>query len=200
MSYYPHHIIDWTLLAQAAQFYSQAGFSQKETPYALPELYHSYTKPHNDPSFILNRGMFSEYPHELVGSAEQGFIYLILNSLVSINDRLFSVTPCFRCDTYDNLHQPWFMKLELFHYSSKIEDLTSMIDMVKSFCAQHTTGSLKIVVTGDNMYDLELNDIEIASFGFREVEGLTFIYGTGLALPRFSIANNKDDNYQKDSI
>lgn len=190
MNNYPTIVIDWHLLGKATQFFTHSGFLQKETPYALPELYHSYTKPHDNSSFILNQGMFSAEPHELVGSAEQGFIYLILNHLALENDRLFSVTPCFRCDNYDLLHQPWFMKLELFHYSSDIEDLLAMINLVKQFIEQETIQPLKLVITGQNTYDLELNGIEIGSFGFRTVEGLTFIYGTGLALPRFSIANN----------
>lgn len=190
MSIYPEALIDWTLLAKAASFYNEAGFAQKETPYALPELYHSYTKPHNDPSFILSSGIFSQEPHELVGSAEQGFIYLILNNLVNPQERFFSITPCFRSDNYDKLHQPWFMKLELFHYSSDLNDLISMLQLVKLFFSNQSKGDLQIVETGNNSYDLELNSIEIGSFGFRTVEGITFIYGTGLALPRFSIANN----------
>lgn len=189
MKIYPEVLIDWSLLAKAANFYNESGFTQKETPYALPELYHSYTKPHNDPSFILKSGMFSKQPHELVGSAEQGFIYLILNNLVNPQERFFSITPCFRTDNYDYLHQPWFMKLELFHYSSDLNDLLFMIHLVKLFFTSECKVDLKIVVTGENSYDLELNSIEVGSFGFRTVEGKTFIYGTGLALPRFSIAN-----------
>lgn len=189
---YPHVLIDWSLLAKAAQFYAQAGFTQTETPYALPEVYHSYTKPHNDPSFILNNGVFKEQPHELVGSAEQGFIYLILNDLVHTQEKLFSITPCFRCDNYDDLHQPWFMKLELFHYSSEFNDIILMVNLVKKFLELQTKSPLIIVNTTVTSYDLELNGIEVASFGFRVVEGLTFIYGTGLALPRFSIADNQD--------
>lgn len=185
---YPETLIDWSLLAKASQFYLNAGFTQKETPYALPEKYHEYTKPHKNRSFILEQDLFQNNPHELVGSAEQGFIYLLLNNLITENSRLFSVTPCFRFDTYDTLHQPWFMKLELFHYSCKIEDLINMLNLVKSFLESITEQTVNIVSTGENSYDLEINHIEVASFGFRTVENLTFIYGTGLALPRFSIA------------
>ena len=192
MIVYPDILIDWSLLAKASQFYLQAGFVQKETPFAIAEKYHTYIKPHDNKSFVLDQGIFKEEPHELVGSAEQGFIYLLLNNQIQPFERLFSITPCFRFDTYDCLHQPWFMKLELFHYSSNIDDLKSMITLVKDFLTSISKFSVDLVNTGKNTYDLEINSIEVASFGFRVVEGLTFIYGTGLALPRFSIANNKD--------
>lgn len=156
---YPTELIDWQLLSQANSFYKNYGFIQVETPFAIPNYYHSFTKPHNNQSFVLDKDMFSNEPHELVGSAEQGFIYLLLNDLIS-NNKLQSITPCFRFDDYDQFHQPWFLKLELFHLSENIDDL-------------------------------EINNIEIGSYGFRHINNLTFIYGTGLALPRFSLANKK---------
>lgn len=187
---YPEVLIDWSLIAKAVHFYSQSGYTQTETPYAIPVHYHYYTKPHNDQSFVLNDGLFKEDYHELVGSAEQGFIYLLLNGKINPNSRLFSVTPCFRYDNYDLLHQPWFIKLELFHYSDSLDDLFTMLNLALSFYQGLSKDTVNIVQTATHSYDLEINDIEIASFGFRTVEKETFIYGTGLALPRFTIAKN----------
>lgn len=186
MIQYPDALIDWNLLSKAVCFYSQAGFIETETPYAVPIQYH-YTKPHDNQSFVLKEGLFKEEHHELVGSAEQGFIYLLLNDKIETNQRLFSVTPCFRFDTYDKLHQPWFMKLELFHYSNSIEDLFFMLNIALEFYQNNSQHKVNIVQTSLTSYDLEINQIEIASFGFRTVEKETFIYGTGLALPRFSM-------------
>lgn len=185
---YPNENIDWLLLAEANSFYANNGFQQIETPFAIPSYYHSFTKPHDNQTFVLNNGLFSNNSHELVGSAEQGFIYLLLNNLLE-SKKLQSITPCFRFDEYDELHQPWFMKLELFQLSDNNEDLFNIISIVKKFFEKHTSSCVQLVNTGENMYDLEINNIEVGSYGFRKVNDYTFIYATGLALPRFSIAN-----------
>lgn len=185
---YPNENIDWLLLAEANSFYANNGFQQIETPFAIPSYYHSFTKPHDNQTFVLNNGLFSNNSHELVGSAEQGFIYLLLNDLLPGN-KLQSITPCFRFDDYDKLHQPWFMKLELFQLSDNSEDLFNIISLAKTFFEKHALSKINIINTGIDMYDLSLNNIEIGSYGFRHINDHTFIYATGLALPRFSIAN-----------
>ncbi len=188
---YPTELIDWELLARANAYYKLQGFEQIETPYATPIAYHKETKPHDNPSFILNDGIFKDNEHELVASAEQGFIYKLLNNQI-INKKLQSITPCFRYDNYDELHQSWFMKLELFHYSDKIEDLEDMINIVKIFMDHISLNGSETSLIETNLgYDLFLNGIEVGSYGFRDVEKKKFIYGTGLALPRFSIADKK---------
>lgn len=184
---YPTINIDWILLAKAVDYYNNHDYYQIETPFAIPEFYHFYTKPHHDQTFVLKDGLFKSHVHELVGSAEQGFIYLLVNNKLDVSKKLFSVTPCFRYDNYDKLHQPWFMKLELFHYSSHEQDLTNMIDTVKKFYEMHSELPVNIVQTSEKSFDLEINNIEVGSYGFRHIENHTFIYGTGLALPRFSI-------------
>jgi hypothetical protein len=37
-------------------------------------------------------------------------------------------------------------------------------------------------------YDIEINGIEVGSYGIRSVDDVQYIYGTGLALPRYSTA------------
>ena len=185
---YPQEIIDWLLLAEANSFYANNGFQQIETPFAIPSYYHSFTKPHDNQTFVLNNGLFSNNSHELVGSAEQGFIYLLLNDLLPGN-KLQSITPCFRFDDYDKLHQPWFMKLELFQLSDNSEDLFNVISIATNFFERHSSSKVNLINTDNNMYDLEINNIEVGSYGFRTVNEYTFIYATGLALPRFTIVN-----------
>jgi elongation factor P--beta-lysine ligase len=181
--------IDWALLSDAQQYYENNGYIYQETPYIVPLEVNEITKPHDEPSFILQNGIFSNTLGELVGSAEQGFIYLLLNNSLYHN-KLSSITPCFRSDKYDDLHQPWFMKLELFHLSNDVSDLMEMIDTAHFFFSKYKSKNdfLQTIKTGDYMYDILLNDIEIGSYGLREVGNFNFFYGTGLALPRFSIA------------
>ena len=40
----------------------------------------------------------------------------------------------------------------------------------------------------DESYDIESNGIELGSYGIRQHENITWVYGTGLAEPRLSIA------------
>lgn len=182
----PH--IDWGLLSQAQQYY-QKYFNYQETPFAVPTAYNALTKPHFDPSFFLSKGIFQEQEHELVGSAEQGFIYLALNQQLK-SDRLFSISPCFRTENFDELRHPWFMKLELFHLASSIEDVLKIVDIAHEFFNQVHSGQYSIIKTSDISWDILLNNIEIGSYGLRVLkeQNLTFVYGTGLALPRFSQA------------
>lgn len=177
--------INWLLLAQAQNYYVEHGFLYCEVPYLIPEQYGALTKPHNDQSFVLNNHLFAEQAHELVGSAEQGFIYLLATNQLK-GDKLITVTPCFRTENYGMLHLPWFMKCELFHLSNSLEDCQKMIKIAYDFYFKHCQARhLEIVQTDQESWDINLNGIEIASFGLRHLEFGNFIYGTGLALPRF---------------
>lgn len=190
----PHlHIpaIDWNLLNEAYKYYSNL-YNYLETPFLIPKKYTDYTKPHKNNSFLLNQEDFREQPHELVGSAEQGFIYLLLNNRIK-QKKYFSITPCFRAERYDETHQPWFMKLELFHLSSDKQDLENMIQESMSFFSSKDVVP-QLEQTSINSYDILINNIEIGSYGFRDIEQYRFIYGTGLALPRFSIAKQEKNN------
>lgn len=177
--------INWELLSEAYKYYSNF-YQYIETPYLIPKEYTEYTKPHTNNSFILTNDDFHTQPHELVGSAEQGFIYLLLNERLE-KQKYFSITPCFRSEQFDTLHQPWFMKLELFNYSSDENDLESMIQECMSFFADQNIIP-QLEQTSSKSYDILINNIEVGSYGFRKIENHTFIYGTGLALPRFTIA------------
>lgn len=180
--------INWTLLGQAQTYYQEKDFLYCEVPYIIPEEYTLLTKPHSDQSFILNNDLFQQQPHELVGSAEQGFIYLLATKQLKAN-KLITITPCFRTENYGSLHLPWFMKCELFHLSHSLEDCHDMINIAYNFYSKYCSSkNLHIVQTSECSWDINLNNIEIASFGLRKLSVGTFIYGTGLALPRFDQA------------
>lgn len=180
--------IDWVLLGKASEFYSSMGYVQVETPWMLPLSYMVGTKPHSDPSFQTSSGLFSNQPHELVGSAEQGFGYWLAHNQL-IEGRYFSVSPCFRVEQFDQRHKPWFMKLELFIYSSNEEQLNSelfaMIDQCMAFFKANSSNSLELVQYGDS-YDIEMHGVELGSYGIRDSNYGRYVYGTGLALPRFN--------------
>lgn len=189
-SNYP--IMDWSLLQKACLYYSNLGYKQTEVPWIVPENYSKTTKPHNNQSFVQDKDSFKNQSHELVGSAEQGFIYLLLNKLIS-HGKFFSVSPCFRFDNYDETHFPWFIKLELFIYPENILNadilLSKTINDSLDFFKLHAKETPEVVNISQDFYDINLNNIELGSYGIRTIDSYSFIYGTGLALPRFSSAN-----------
>ena len=182
--------IDWSLLANAVMFYTRIGYVQIETPWALPVEYMEGTKPHDKQTFVMDSGRFDLQPHELVGSAEQGFSYLLANDLLP-EGKYFSVTPCFRDDNYDATHQPWFLKLELFirntDPSRHQAGLMRMTAVCKQYFESLTDQECSIVPLGDT-FDIMLNGVEVGSYGIKKSQFGEYIYGTGLALPRFTSA------------
>ena len=184
--------IDWHLLSSALNYYETLGYKQIETPWAVPEQICASTKPHDDQSFVLDNAKFEGQPHELVGSAEQGFRYLITTGAIAPG-KYCSISPCFRVDDYDALHVPWFMKLELCHIIEEGHDLQLALNNMIQQCERYfnEVGVTCHVVEIDDAFDIGVNGIEVGSYGIRIVDGTQYIYGTGLALPRFSIANDK---------
>ncbi len=189
-TYTPYPMIDWVLLTNTSEHYQSLGFRQIEVPWCVPETLNIPTKPHSDRSFVQTIDMFAKQPHELVGSAEQGFQYLIQQGKLQAG-KYWSISPCFRVDDYDALHLPWFVKLELCHIVDDTEDKQTALFHIVSQCAAwfDRIGPVSNIVPIGDTYDIEVNGIEVGSYGIREVAGTSYIYGTGLALPRFSIAN-----------
>ena len=128
---------------------------------------------------------------QLVASAEQGFIEKMIEGTLPLG-RYMSASPCFRDDAIDEMHCREFFKVELIQtldidgngLSEIIEEAFNLFStMLPSI--QH----LEIVKT-EQGFDLELGGIEIGSYGIREFGDFKWIYGTGLAEPRFSRARN----------
>ena len=183
-------MIDWAMLTHAMAHYQGLGFKQVEVPWCVPESLNIATKPHTNRSFVQTLDMFENQPHELVGSAEQGFQYCIQQGKLQPG-KYWSISPCFRFDDFDALHLPWFIKLELCHILDENQDKQTALFHMVSQCAAlfDRIGSECAVVPIGDTYDIEVNGIEVGSYGIREVSNKQYIYGTGLALPRFSIAN-----------
>lgn len=128
----------------------------------------------------------------LVGSAEQGFIELLKTNHLT-DDKYMSFSPCFRDEgVYDDLHKPYFSKLEIFKitnkYSILLNDALKSINNYISHRGLEKYNSVSIDNTEQGM-DILLNDIEIGSYGNRNINiqnsDVTYSYGTGVAMPRF---------------
>ncbi len=191
-------LIDYALLGKALPLYTQRGYVYKEVPWIVPEFPIRATLPDPLPAYVAGP-RFDHYGHDgewtgatdafeeahyLVGSAEQSFLAMNLPP-----GAYCAITPCFRHEpAIDLLHQTTFMKLELF---VTVEDATVDrvlydAEEVMSIFAGRRLDTVQTKIG----YDLELAGIEVGSYGERIHDDYgRWVYGTGLALPRFSIAN-----------
>lgn len=174
--------INWRNIGAAVDFYKSKGFDYVEVPWAVPRSVINMTFD-GQPRWACEEGT-------LVGSAEQ--------SLLSMIDQLPDVpivaaSPCFRYEpVLDELHQTTFMKVELFS-KGKLW-LVLMMHALEMF--KNRGLSVDVQVQPDSpLYkeqtDLLVDGIEIGSYGYREVDGHVWSYGTGWAEPRMSLVTER---------
>lgn len=183
--------IDYAMLAEAVTYYKSLGYTQIEVPWIVEKDVSMQTCPHENNAFKLDGGN-----KHLIGSAEQGFIQILkLNpNLLDYDKFYFSVSPCFRYETQDELHSLWFMKLELFlkrrPESCHLLSHLHLMDAARRLFNKLINDKVTYYLRRDNLKydDIVYNGIELGSYGKRDYNGIDFLYGTGLALPRMSIA------------
>lgn len=179
--------INYARLGEAQLYYEDKKYSYIETPWMVTEQIDAITKPHGIQSNIV-----ANKDKVLLASGEQAFLYQYLKGYLPKGD-FQTITPCFRNEPYDMTHSKVFMKLELI--STSVVDKPTLEIMIRdafNFFLERIPdpykGGLKIVETGRETYDIELYGIELGSYGIRSCEFLDWVYGTGLAEPRFSNA------------
>jgi hypothetical protein len=168
--------IDYRKLAAGLDHYQSLGYEYTEAPWVVDREVSNATLP-------LGRFATSVSYGDLVGSGEQSFIELLRRG-VGIQ-KACCVTPCFRDeDVFDELHHAYFMKLELINTKATEENLEQMINDAREFFEKYT--AVDVEQTGSNAYDIVDKErwFELGSYGFRVFHNTTFIYGTGIALPR----------------
>jgi len=181
-------VIDWWLIGEAVSHYKREGFKYIEVPWFVSDAAVRVTMPPGRMGHRTQDG-------PLVGSAEQSFIQLMMNGTLPPG-KYVAATPCFRDDEVDELHQRYFMKVELIQVCGsqdlKVENqLHEMVKQALGFFQSWYEGDYRIVKT-DQELDIELNGIEIGSYGYREHEQFRWFFGTGLAEPRFTIVTERE--------
>lgn len=191
-------MISWDNVSRAILHYQKLGFQYLETPWIVSDEAIQATIPPGATASFCGDGY-------LVGSAEQGFVELMIQGKLGPG-RYVSAGPCFRSDPVDKYHQRHFFKVELICLVSPTtafedidEGVHTLARMVKEFFDEVLTPSsedqdairdfqaepTKLVKTQDGL-DIELNGIELGSYGFRRFQSFEWLYGTGYADPRFS--------------
>lgn len=194
-----NHPIDYSLISRAIDFYAHKGFKYIEAPWMVSNKAVQSTLPPGKTPFYCGGDFGVGNPNEiaLVGSAEQAFVQLMLDGKLPLGSHM-AAGPCFRDDEVDELHQKTFFKVELIivmDYAPPPEFALKMANddaFVFFFDAVVQLGrwrhaERKIVKT-EVGWDITMNGIEIGSYGVRSFEGHHWIYGTGLAEPRFSMS------------
>jgi hypothetical protein len=172
-------MIDWQRLSQAMQYWQKIGYRPIEVPWIVPECIAALT--HN--------GAFTETATGvLVGSAEQSFLSLQMKEEL-LPGRYVACSPCFRDDPIDDLHVQQFMKVEIYNTidvsGPSLEWLLSHAETLFASWAPNATFGREITPEG---IDITMNGVEIGSYGYREACGIRWLYGTGVAEPRFGMA------------
>jgi len=200
--------ISYEYLGKAASFYQKLGYQRIEVPWWATADIVNLTKPAGAKNYEIQSN-----DKCLVASGEQAFLYLANKGQLPAG-KYQTVTPCFRNESYDSYHSKQFMKLELIElmeYGTTRWTSNNMVreiaerarDVFIHLIKEHDTSldeSRIKVVSVDNpdpiaisdqldvVFSLNNKQVELGSYGMRQVSFATWVFGTGLAEPRFSKA------------
>jgi hypothetical protein len=166
----------WLRFSKAIEYYESVGFRYQDVPWRVSPEFDRMTRPDWCQQFIVKE-------KALVGSAEQSFLS-IYNELDT--GLYYSITPCFRDEVEDELHQVGFMKLELF--SRNINNFEKIVGAAEGFFRRATNNKATTVDVVHAEKDILVNGIEVGSYMIRYKDGYNWTCGTGLAEPRLTKA------------
>jgi elongation factor P--beta-lysine ligase len=189
-------MIDYKLMSEAIDYYEEEGFKRIESPWLVSKSTSDITKPLGASSYIVKKDIETK-EKVFVASGEQSFLYLINKGFLPPG-KYQTVTPCLRNDEFDDTHTKYFMKLELinfsYYYEFNIQDVQDISYPALNFFKKQTLGlfdqpvqtEICSVNGGNPNMDINFRDVEIGSYGSRKCSFCNWVYGTGLAEPRFS--------------
>lgn len=180
--------IDYSLLFSALNYYKRDGFVEISVPWTADRETCEVTMP---VGVELTREL-DLYLGTLVGSAEQSFLQLAKEGKLKQDLSYVALTPCFRYDDYDELHFPYFMKIELFRLGKEDFSFEFMESAMYLFKYVGLDSFVEMTNIGHDL--VTKSGIELGSYGHRTVGDLSWTYGTGLAEPRFTTAKRKEQH------
>jgi hypothetical protein len=182
--------IDYIKIADAILYYERFGYQYIDAPWLVSKEAMEITSP-KGPRF------FSTFAGNAVASGEQSFLE-IRNELKP--GKYQCATPCFRDEVeHDDLRLQRFFKVELIDVLGRdhglpiaAEDVEkyvlAMADDAFFYFSKYFRPEYKKTDIG---IDIEINGIEVGSYGYRRYEDFEWIYGTGVAEPRLSQVVNQ---------
>lgn len=209
--------VNYSVLARAVEYYVDLGYQYVEVPWAVDRQFIDLTAHGRLAPMMATISGAKEETKWLVGSGEQGFLALEHDEATVLpQGKYCTLTPCFRPGdgNRSEFHQTGFMKVELYrtdHVDKYAVD--EMIWAASVFMQQELRGEgyhIERHDTPEENYevphtgfatllsaDLELNGIEVGSYGLRHCKEVDWAYGTGIAEPRFSQAREKYEYFIK---
>jgi hypothetical protein len=178
-------MIDYKIIHESNVYYEEKGFSRIEAPWTVSKPISDITKPESKQDFKI------EYNQKvLVASGEQSFLYLYLKQFLP-KGKFQTTTPCFRDEIFDSTHTKYFIKTELI--DTKIVTTKSLDEMVNkslTFFSKYLSKETLSIDKSEEGFDINYNFLdkkyELGSYGIRECDFLSWVYGTGCAEPRLS--------------
>lgn len=174
-------MIDIDKLKEAKDYYQSNGYKYLvDVPWHCPPDIQAYTKPNDIAPSKLDDKTY------LVGSAEQAFLEKIFTGKMPSGFHQ-TITPCFRNDKEDDLHQLYFIKLELIAFWPNVfvDFTTQLASDALIFFNKFVPCTIVKTDKGLDIVDKK-HKIELGSYGSRTFKGQFYTYGTGLALPRLN--------------
>lgn len=182
------HPMSVELIADAYSWWSR-WFRAKR----VPALVDPDVMKHTCPPGVHDNRLYGEGTDTVVASAEQSFLQLEKDGELESGDWM-ALTPCYREESvYDETHLPVFLKLELIRLADDVNFYTRsealwLAGQMQKFFDEFYGMPTEVIETEDG-WDVMYGDLELGSFGVRRtLRGKSYIYGTGLAEPRASIA------------
>jgi hypothetical protein len=178
------------LLHTALQWWQTYGFAYTDLPWMVPKQYTDAFRPSYCRDVPTLHGYF-------VGSGEQSFLMLRdENRLPGPAPGYIGWTPCLRDERLDHTHQHGFMKAEWYvplgevaGWQVKLSGLLSHQSRLFYELATQVHGAPHVAVVHEQVnpeqVDLVINGLEVGSYGLRVFHDKPYLFGTGLALPRF---------------
>ena len=187
-------LVDYGLLHASTKHYERRGFKRIEAPWLVSSEISDLTRPkvvaqyvvHKEGGNVLGDGKQKAF----VASGEQSFLYMMAKGYLP-KGSYQTITPCIRNEMFDETHVKYFIKNELiitdFTPATKESALNDIMAAAMAFFRSCVIDPAEVVhVDTDIGVDIEYHNIEIGSYGYRESMVGNWIYGTGLAEPRFS--------------
>lgn len=175
--------VRWDFISKAIAWYKEHGYTYIEVPWVVPDNITRTTYREGASKWRTGYG-------DLVGSAEQGFLALLEQGRLRPGVKYVTCTPCFREERdLSTTKHLYFMKVELFRVPIDADGFRDLItDASCCFCflerSRFRTRMVE-VVTAEGL-DLEVDGVEVGSYGRRICDLGVYDYGTGIAEPRFS--------------
>lgn len=179
-------------LHKTQEFFSKRGYKSIDVPWMVTKPVLDCTNPGKNNLMVegKNKG--------LIASGESGFLYLLTKGYLPCG-KYQTITPCFREEEIDFFHRKQFLKLELIIVLKNEKNPKDCLDNMVAEALGNFSGLcndkpvVKQVeidtdrwVKEEHLVDILMNGKEIGSYGIRHYEHLSWVFGTGLAEPRFS--------------